>query len=161
MKRTTTLSLIAAIAIALAGLVAYAQSDPAGQPPAQGIGAPRHGPPNPGQMIKNLLDKYDVNKDGILDQSEMAALRKDIDDGKIGPPGPGDRGPRGPGAPGGQGFGPPPTAKQLMEKYDADKDGKLDETELSALLKDMHQHRPAPPGGQGAGGPPPDDAPPQ
>src|SRR5713101_3928336 len=47
------------------------------------------GPPPPpplgpaGELPKEILDKYDVNKDGKLDETERAALRKDIEDGKV------------------------------------------------------------------------------
>jgi hypothetical protein len=49
---------------------------------------------------KEILDKYDLNKDGKLDESERATLRKDIEDGKFQPPPPPPR----PGGP------PPPDA---------------------------------------------------
>ena len=110
--------------------------------------------PKPGQHLKELLEKYDVNHDGILDKDELAALNKDIDEGKIGPP---------PGAmrqwqarAGGPPPGPP-TVQGVLDKFDTDKDGKLDATELAAFLADMQKHRPPPPGrfGPGAGGPPP------
>jgi Ca2+-binding EF-hand superfamily protein len=131
---------------------------------------PRGGPGGPGQpggfrgpeksgapqrrLPKDLLDKYDLNKDGKLDESERAALHKDIEDGKISPPNHG----RGPGGPGGP---PPPlSAAQILEKFDADKDGKLDESELAAFVKDMEAHRPPPPPGfAGPGGPPPGEGP--
>ena len=57
-------------------------------------------------------------------------------------------------------------AKELLAKFDLNKDGMLDETELAALLKDMQAHRPPPPplagGPAGPHGPPPPlDAPPE
>ena len=54
-----------------------------------------------------------------------------------------------------------PTPKELIEKFDVNKDGKLDETEIAALLKDMRDHRPPPLAGgpRREGPPPPDDAP--
>jgi len=120
-------------------------------------GGPGAGPPRP---PKELLDKYDLNKDGKLDEKERAALQKDIEDGKIQPP-PGGPGERARGGPGGA-----PTAKELLAKFDLNKDGMLDETELAALLKDMQAHRPPPPplaGGPAGphGPPPPPDAPPE
>jgi hypothetical protein len=49
-----------------------------------------------------LLEKYDANKDGKLDDTELTALGKDVFEGKLPPPG---RGPVGPGERGGPGFG--------------------------------------------------------
>ena len=111
--------------------------------------------PKPGQHLKELLEKYDVNHDGILDKDELAALNKDIDDGKIGPPPPRPMGrwqARAGRPPG------PPTVQGVLDKFDTDKDGKLDATELAAFLADMQKHRPPPPFGPGAGGPPPGGA---
>jgi hypothetical protein len=109
-------------------------------------------PPGPGGLglPKEILDKYDVNKDGKLDDTERAALEKDIADGKLpappaalpGVPGPGRR--------------PPLSAQEILARFDADKDGKLDETELANFLKEM---RPPPPHGPppgSVGAPPPD-----
>lgn len=159
MKPFSKLLLLGALGLGLAGSAGFAQTDtnqaPAEPPP----------PPPPGHhlslLLTNLLDKYDVNKDGILDQTELATLKQDVADGKLPPP-PQMRGPRGPGAPG---MGPPPRldAKQVLLKFDANKDGVLDETELAAFLKDMQAHRPphppGPSGPGGPGGPPPPDAP--
>ena len=58
------------------------------------------------QLPKELLEKYDIDKDGQLSETERAALHKDIQDGKVQPPamgqepgqGPG-QGHRGPGGP--------------------------------------------------------------
>ena len=76
MKTSNRLAIIGALSLALAAVSGYAQTDqqaPDGQRP----GVRRPGPP------KELIDKYDVNKDGRLDEQEHAALRKDIEDGKI------------------------------------------------------------------------------
>ena len=150
MKHKNKLALMVAMGVALGSLGAYAQpdgSDASGPPP----GGP-HGRPNPGMLLLSLLDKYDTNHDGVLDATELAALKKDIQDGKIQPPGRS----RGPGD--GDSAGPrqPPSVEALLEKFDTNKDGKLDATELEALLKDLRAHRP-PMGGPrgGFGGPPP------
>src|SRR5512139_1326657 len=97
MKNNTKLALLAAFVVALAGLSARAQSaeqlDPGNVPP---------GPPHArfGQVLTDILHKYDANHDGQLDQTEMAALQNDIADGAIQPPGlQAGRGPRGPGGP--------------------------------------------------------------
>ncbi len=121
------------------------------QPPGRGMG------PGPGGLPREILEKYDVNKDGKLDENERAALRADIEAGKIQPPPRFGRGPRGLHGPGGP-PPPPPSAQEILQKFDLDKDGKLDEAELTAFLKSM----PRPPfGPPGAGGPPPDGAPQQ
>jgi len=177
---------------------------PGDGPPGPGSGDPQgRGPQNfrrqqggapgqrLGQVVLSLLDKYDVNKDGVLDQTELATLRQDIQAGKIAPPARNQNPPNGPpgprNAPGqeqgsaspnsrgpGQHAGPPPplSAQQILAKFDANKDGKLDETELAAFVKDMQAHRPPPPPGfpgtgrqargNGAdqGGPPAGDGPP-
>lgn len=202
MKTRTKLLLITALGLGLARSAVFAQTDAANQAPTE----PPPGPP-PGQhfshLLTNLLDKYDVNKDGTLDQTELSTLKQDLADGKITPPPPpgGPRGLRapgmprlpkdiidqydvnkdgkldaderaalhkdieagkvqlpGPGVPG----GPPPAldAAQVLAKFDANKDGMLDQTELAAFLKDLAAHRPPPPPGIGGpGGPPPGDPP--
>lgn len=122
---------------------------PPGLPPRErpGFGGPR------GPLPKDILDKYDANKDGVLDESERAALHKDIQDGKIAPPHFG----AGRGGPMGQ-MGPPPTAQQILERFDANKDGVLDEAELTAFLNSMPMGR-GPMHRGGPGGPPAADAP--
>ncbi len=120
-------------------------------PPPPGGRGPR-GPGGPPPLPKEILDKYDVNHDGKLDETERAALHKDIQEGKVQLPFPGP-------GPGGPGFRPFPTAADVLAKFDADKDGKLDEAELTAFLNDLKSHRPGP-GRRGPGGPPPGGAPP-
>jgi Ca2+-binding EF-hand superfamily protein len=121
--------------------------------------------PGAGRLPKDILDKYDANKDGVLDETERAALHKDIQDGKIERPFAGDqRRPISPGraaGPGAPGFGQmqPPSPQEILKRFDADKDGKLDEKELAAFLKDMQKHRPMMRGPRGPGGPPPGDTP--
>ena len=160
MKKAHKLALLAAIGLTAGGLITYAQSE-ASDPP----GGPQ-GRPGPGALLLSLLDKYDANHDGQLDQTELAKLRSDIQDGKIQPPRRGGGGPSGP--PGGNdaGMRQPPSAKDLIKQFDTDNDGKLDEAELTAMLKFMHEHRPmhgpGGPGGPGSpGGPSPGDNPPQ
>jgi hypothetical protein len=161
MKMAHKLALLAAIGLTTGGLITYAQSDSSdpSEPPS-GV----QGRPGPGTLLLNLLDKYDANHDGVLDQTELAKLRSDIQAGNIQPPR--HRGPGGP--PGGNdaGMHQPPSAKDLIKQFDTDNDGKLDEAELTAMLKFLHEHRPMHgPGGQGGpggpGGPPPGDSPPQ
>ncbi len=137
MKTKNTIALLTAFGIALAGLSARAQTEetaePANVPP---------GPPHArfGEVLNQILQKYDANHDGQLDQSEMAALQKDIADGKVQPPGPPPgRGPRGPGGP------PAHFPKEILAKYDLNKDGQLDESERSALHQDIQEGKIQPP----------------
>ncbi len=151
MKTAHKLALLAAIGLTASSLIAYAQSDasePSGPP-----GDTQQGRPGPGSLLLNLLDKYDANHDGQLDQTELAKLRSDIQAGKIQPPRRGMGGAGGPSGGNAQGMHQPPSAKDLIKQFDADNDGKLDEAELTAMLKFMHEHRPPMHGRGGPGGP--------
>ncbi len=213
MKTKTKLALILALGTALTGPSLRAQTEPAEPAPEQTPGLAPGGPPRLGKLLKDILNKYDANHDGQLDQTEMAALQKDIDEGKVQPPGrrfgrgPGappplpqdildkydtnhdgsldeneraalhkdiqdgkiqlPHGMRGPGHPGPGGMRPPLTAQAVLQRFDTDKDGKLDAAELTAFLNDLKQHLPPPPRHRGPnalpgpGEPPPGDAPPQ
>lgn len=85
----------------VAGATALAQPAPGDDPPP-----PRGGPPDPERHRQRLIERYDANKDGKLDDVEFAALGRDVFEGKLPPQG--GRGPLGPrlGPPG----GPPPDA---------------------------------------------------
>lgn len=67
--------------------------------------------PSPEAHRKMLLKKYDANKDGKLDDTELSALGRDVYEGKLPPPGRRPRGPgfgpQGRGGPDVLGFGPP------------------------------------------------------
>jgi hypothetical protein len=123
------------------------------------------GPPPGGSS-----DRSQGSLDSRLDETDRPLHRPDGESGDFRPPrddrGPGAagaRGPgfgRGPGAPGDR--GPGLSAQQVLEKFDVNKDGKLNQTELAAFLKDMQSHRPpAFAGGPRPGGPPPEDGPPR
>ncbi len=96
-----------------------------------------HAGPPPGArppLPKDVLEKYDTDQDGELNQAERQALHADIASGKIQPPAGGKRGPK----------GPPPA--ELMEKYDTDQDGQLSGEERQALDKDVQSGKvPRPP----------------
>lgn len=143
MKRHNKIAMIGALGLALASGAAWAQTAPDGQVRGPGPGGRKMGPPPP-----EIMEKYDANKDGQLDETERAALKQDIADGKIQPP---QRGPGGPGGPRPP-MGPPP--KEILEKYDVNKDGKLDDTEHAAIRKDIEAGKLQPPGRRG--GPPPE-----
>jgi hypothetical protein len=75
--------------------------------------------------------------------------------GKNGNANGGGPGAGGPGAQGGQQHqrpSPEQMAEQLMNKFDANKDGKLDEGELTQALTALRAHRPPQGGGQGGQG---------
>jgi hypothetical protein len=175
MKEVIKHALVGALGVGLASVaLAQASEEPKSPERTAPGGFGFRGPP------KEILEKYDLNKDGKLDDKEREALHKDVEEGKAPPP-PFARGPRGPGwqgqgaGPGGPGFGPglqdrgprgrggqgfgppaqgrapwgrgprqefrqPPPAKEILQKFDGDKDGKLDEKELTEFLK---SHRPA------------------
>ena len=100
MKTTKTLALIGALGmLAGAALAQPAPGDDSAQLPSQGhFGGGR---PDPEMRRKMLTEKYDANKDGKLDDSELAAIGKDVVEGKFGPPpGQARRGPDGQGGPG-------------------------------------------------------------
>lgn len=195
MKMNKTLALLSALGV-LAGSTAFAQPAPGNdatppQPPQQPERSQGWNRPNPEARHQALLDKYDANKDGKLDESELAAIGRDVEQGKIEPRligrpagagfGPGPRARRGPGfgpnrRQGGPGFGPGPLAQnrpnlgpgprgpmgpgfgpgargpramggpgygprhqEMLQKYDANRDGVLDNSERSAVRKDI-QH---------------------
>ena len=85
MKLTNKLALLAAFGMALAGLSLNAQ--PQTEDATQDVPP---GPPHArfGQVLQGLINQYDADKDGQLNATEMAALKKDIASGKIQPPGP-------------------------------------------------------------------------
>ncbi|MCA9267081.1 MAG: hypothetical protein KDA41_01355, partial [Planctomycetales bacterium] len=97
----------------------------------------RKGPPRGEDFRARLLEKFDENKDGKLDEKEREAARAEFHKrhGEGGPgPGPG-------------GF----DRKALMEKFDEDKSGDLNEKEKAALHKHFEEMR-AKHGGQGGPG---------
>jgi hypothetical protein len=160
MKRTTILALLGALGM-LTSASTFAQSANDTQPPPHDGSAGPHRP-DPEARRKMLLAKYDANKDGQFDESEYAAIGKDVVDGKLGP-GPGGR----PGGPDGQGFRGPrgggpqggPRHEELLKKYDANGDGKLDESERAAIRKDIEDGKLQPPPRRGFGPPPGGESP--
>lgn len=112
MKTRNKLAMLGALG-ALTSAAVFAQT-PAGEdsPP---LGPPRGRPgmdrPSPEAHRQVLLEKYDANKDGKLDDKELSALGKDVFEGNLPPPGRGHSGPGfgppSPGHAGEPGFGPP------------------------------------------------------
>ena len=63
--------------------VAPAQGDLAADIESGKLQPPPHGPRGDRQPPSELLEKYDVNKDGKLDETECAAIKADIEAGKL------------------------------------------------------------------------------
>ena len=120
---------------------------PARRGPGGPGGSGAHGRPGAGAPPADVLAKFDANGDGQLDATEREALHKAVQAGEIEPPHGGRRGgPGGPGGPRGEGSGSPDRRARMLEKFDANHDGVLDEAERKA----MHEARradgpPAPP----------------
>jgi hypothetical protein len=94
--------LVMLLGLSLTGLVALAADDekkPDGTKPPERPVAPR------------LLQQYDKNHDGKLDESEKEAMRKDQEAKR----------------------------KELIAKYDKNGDGKLDESEMAAARADRRK----------------------
>ncbi len=130
---TKQVILVSSLGVLLA--VGAAQAQPADGGPGP---RPPRGPMLMHQGLLGLLDRYDINKDGQLDASEIASLKADIESGKIAPP-PGERGR----------VAHRPLPPQILEQYDLNKDGKLDEAERAALQTDIQSGKLALPGGGG------------
>jgi hypothetical protein len=137
MKTKTTLFVIAAAA-ALFGAAAFAEdtattgTTTTPHPRRQML---RHEQsPEMKAYHEKVLAIYDADKNGKLDEDERDLLQEDIAAGKFERPPmpPGGRGPGGPGGP--AHMGPP---KEIVDQYDANKDGRLDDTERAALHADI------------------------
>ena len=157
--------------------LAHAQR-PGGKGPGAPGGQGGKGPDS-AEMAKHLSERfavlavYDADKSGKLEDAEQAAVAKAIEDGSLemGPPG---------GGRGGEGkpkSGERPAGKMIagmaaklyesLAAYDADKSGKLEDSEQAAVSKaiadgSLKLPRPGGPGGPGGprggrpeGGPPP------
>jgi EF hand len=157
-KTRNKVALLLALGLGLIGTALQVQTDPPDADPGRpGVDQPQRPPPL-GRVLERILQKYDTNQDGQLDKDEMAALQKDIREGKLQPSpgrfGPGRAGFGGPGRPG----GPPPLPKEIMEKYDLNHDGQLEPEERQALHRDIQDGKiqlPGPgPAREGMGGPP-------
>ena len=140
----------------------------------------QHQRPSPEKMAEQMLSKFDTNKDGKLDQGELAQALEALRAHR--PPQGGGQGGQGQGggtsasgqqhhgsAGGGQGQQgagqsgakaehptPPPAsevAAKMIEKFAADKKG-LTQSEFATALADRHNHHPqhGGPGGQHGGG---------
>ena len=101
-------------------------------PPPPRFGGP---PPPPRPLPLVVLEKYDLNNDGKLDEQERSELHKQIETAAV-EPRPQFRGRKGPA----HHPGPPP---EILDQYDLDKDGRLDETVVASLLAVFDRRRDA------------------
>ncbi len=70
-----------------------------------------------GERRAELLQKYDTNKDGVLDANEKAAMKADFAAKRAA------------------------RKQEVLAKYDTNKDGKLDEQERAAMRDDLETKR--------------------
>ena len=95
--------LVLAMGVVL-GLGASAQADPPSR---------QRGGPNRGEMQKRMVEKYDANKDGKLDDKEKEAIKAEFAKRREA------------------------MQKQMLEKYDTNKDGVLTANEWSSMSKNI------------------------
>lgn len=149
MSTMTSVKWIAGLML-VAGLSARAEG-----PGGEGPGGPAR-MRDPSEIVKRMMDKFDADKDGMLDKSE---LTKAIDARPHRSPsaGSGQGGDKKPGPQGGSRGSehPQPPATEIivtnwLETGDADKDGKLNAEELAKVLT-SRPNRGGPQGGPGGG----------
>lgn len=113
------------LAALVAALPAFAQEGapvPPPQPPACNCACSRmhhHGPRHEARRAefeKKLLEKFDANKDGQLDEQEKEAMKAAHEARRA------------------------EFEKKLLEKFDANKDGQLDGQEKEAMKADFRKH---------------------
>lgn len=134
-KNTLIVALIAALPV-------LAQEDATQIKPASHWGAAGEMPRRPQarpDMHKRMLEKFDTNKDGKLDESEMAARKAELSKHRADR---GDRHARPEGAvhPGNR-RRPHSERPAMLEKFDSDKDGQLNEQEHKNLKDAVKKHR--------------------
>ena len=112
------------IAASLGSNLAYADGN---KPGGKGAGKGR---PSPEQMQK-IIAKFDTDGDGKLNETERQAAKAARGTGRPGGNLPGGKGAGGKG-PGGSDRPNPELMKKVLEKFDADGDGKLNAAERQA-----------------------------
>ena len=153
MNKTLFIAMLAALPVFAQQEIPKSKDIPV---PAPGMEQPRHwgaagempGRKGREDFHKQMLEKYDVDKDGQLSETEKEAMKADMEkrraEGNNRPGVRGDRkpnGPRGKRPEGKQRQGREDFHKQMLEKYDVDKDGQLSETEKEAMKADMEKRR--------------------
>lgn len=111
----------------------------------------RHAPPS-ARRRQRMLERFDTNRDGRLDQAERAAAHRQLEARHGRFPGRGDRdgawrGPRpgGPGGPGGPGRPARRSERFFLNRFDSNHNGRLDPEERPALLKWLTEEEEPPP----------------
>ncbi len=119
--------------------------------------APKQRPGAGGAAAGPMLQKFDANKNGVLDPNEKETMMKAIQERKGGGPKGGAPGPKGgaPGAKGGPAKGGGQIQEMLLQKFDANKNGVLDPEEKEAAKKAMQERRGKAGGAPGTGAPAP------
>lgn len=87
---------------------------------------------------EEMLKKFDKDGDGELNEEERQAMREAMGGRKDAPGGKGERGAKG------EGSGNRPSFEEILAKYDADGDGKLNEEERKAARADREKGKKAP-----------------
>ena len=160
-KNTLIVALIAALP-ALAQETAPQQPGP--RAPHWGAAGEMPGRKGREDFHKQMLEKFDADKDGQLSETEKEAMKADMEkhraEGKNRPGVRGDRNPKGPHGERPEGMRPEgkqrpegmqrpsreDMQKKMLEKFDADKDGQLSDAEKEAMKAARPQR-----GGKGQG----------
>ena len=152
-------------------ILVQAQPSPGALPP-QGVGTqggPEGNNPQHQEFRQKMLERFDTNHDGKLDENERAQMRQFMEQrrmprGQSGGFGSNFNPQQGQGlTPSGQGLTPPGGGfnpqqmsehkQKMLERFDANHDGKLDENERAQMRQFMEQHRMPRQQGRGLGGP--------
>lgn len=140
-KNTLIVALIAALPTLAQDATTEAPAAPAPQAPHWGAHGQMPGRPNRADMHKRMLEKFDLDKDGQLNDEEKAAMKAEMQKRRA------ERGPRGPRPEGGMHPGnrrrPHSERPEMIKKYDTDQDGQLSEEERAALRNDVKAGREA------------------
>jgi hypothetical protein len=115
------------LALTVTVSLTHAADTPKQRPGAAGAGA------GPGREM--ILQKFDANKNGVLDPDEKAAMIKAFQERK-----------------GGATKGGGQMQEMILQKFDANKNGVLDPDEKAAAMKAMQERRAQAGGAPGTGG---------
>ncbi|MBE6418407.1 MAG: hypothetical protein E7033_08105 [Akkermansiaceae bacterium] len=160
MNKTIIISLLAALPV-LAQQESPATKDmpvPPNAPQARHWGAAGEMPQRPDRkdFHKKMLEKFDTDQDGQLSDTEKEAMKAEMQKHRE----KGHNRPNAPHGPRGNNEGRPSREdfqKKMLEKFDADQDGQLSDTEKEAMKAEMQKHRgKGHPGKRGQRGPRPD-----
>ena len=99
---------------------------------------------------ERLIQKFDVNKDGKLDEQEKAAMEKFLAERRRDRAEGQGKNRRPHGAEGKE--GKKPSHEEILKRFDKDQDGKLSEEERAAMREELGKHRRRPHGAEGKPG---------